>query len=832
MNIMFDDKAPDKPLILEQVNIDLNKLFSLSYTFDNLKSFISSLSKNQSLMSEKINELEDKLKQQVDINKKHQDNIMNIDKKLASIESKITKSFKKDKKPKLNAYNKNKEIEKDSSDNINKETKEKKEENEEKDINKDEKIIEKDRKVSEDIIEREKSSRKQSSSKELEEDNNEKFNEEIINQELSDIKSRLSSLEAKAKEHDILIPKQKMEFIFDDSPNKDQIDLVKKQIITLSKKIEEFRIQKDELKKKIEDISIKILDFNIIELLKKSPSEDGAPVEADKLLSLNLEQKFQKKSHIMDEKFKKNEEIINNMRNHFDNIKNNFEVIEQNYDGTKNSIKDLREEIIKSNIDYRNLITELSDKINESFTQKIDAIKRDFNKSIDKIRQQIKSLKDKGTLLEDLKDTNKFGKSLSDNDLQYITDLSKKLTDLEKQFSTMFRNIELFKTKYKEDLTKSENEIKEKVNRNDFFELNDKINLQKTVTNNLRDMMERVQDLNNKNMKDLNFFLRKIESLSGSVVSMQNVLETLTGMKQDNQIELNSFMTQESFNKFTKIYQNDKKALERGIEEFRRVINDFTEILKYKAGENDLKNFEALIMNKIEELKMNCGKKFADKIDTSKSLKYLDAQIKYISEIFMKRGEKSDSWLLAKKPVGGFSCASCESYIGELKNNGDYVAWNKYPHRERTNDKNYRVGNGFSRMLKMLNIDLKNSGDLNMNSFESDDELDQNQHIHQNSNNNINLNLSRGLKTSASYKNRSSLKKNIKSLSNVFSQNNILPKINSFEGIINSESIVENFSDNKTNESPRKTIIINEGNKVSESADKKPHIVKVFRKNK
>ena len=833
MNIMFDDKASDKPLILEQVNIDLNKLFSLSYTFDNLKSFISSISKNQSLMSEKINELEDKLKQQVDINKKYQENIMKIDKKLVSIESKITKSFKKEKKQKLPLYNKNKEIEKDSADNINKESKEEKQENQEKDINTDEKILENDRKVSEDRSEKEKSSRKQSSSSKELEDNNEKFNEDIINQELSDIKSRLSNLETKSKEHDILIPKQKMEFIYDDSPNKDQIDLIKKQIITLSKKIEEFRIQKDEIKKKIEDISIKVLDFNIIEILKKVPSGDGAPVEADKLLSLNLEQKFQKKSHIMDEKFKKNEEIINNMKNHFDNIKNNFEVIEQNYNGTKNSIKDLREEIIKSNIDYRNLITELSDKLNESFTQKIDSIKRDFNKNIDKIRQQIKSIKDKGTLLEDLKDTNKFGKSLSDNDLQYITDLSKKITDLEKQFSTMFRNIELFKTKYKEDLSKSENDLNQKVNKNDFFELNDKINLQKTISNNLRDMMERVQDLNNKNMKDLNFFLRKIESLSGSVVSMQNVLETLTGMKQDNQIELNSFMTQESFSKFTKIYQNDKKALERSIEEFRRVINDFTEVLKYKAGENDLKNFEALVMNKIEELKMNCSKKFADKIDTSKSFKYLDAQIKYISEIFVKRGDKNDSWLLAKKPVGGFSCASCESYIGELKNKGDYIAWNKYPQRERTNDKNYRVGNGFSRMLKMLNIDLKNSGDLNMNnSFESDDELDQNQHIPQNSNNNVNLNLSRGLKTSASYKNRSSLKKNVKSLNNVFSQNNLLPKINSFDGIINSESIVENFSDNKTNESPKKSIIINEGNKVNENADKKPHIVKVFRKNK
>ena len=55
---MSDNKltiVDNKPLILESIDIDLNKLFTLSYTFDNLKSFMSSLSKNQSLMSDKTN---------------------------------------------------------------------------------------------------------------------------------------------------------------------------------------------------------------------------------------------------------------------------------------------------------------------------------------------------------------------------------------------------------------------------------------------------------------------------------------------------------------------------------------------------------------------------------------------------------------------------------------------------------------------------------------------------------------------------------------------------------------------------------------------------------
>jgi len=80
---------------------------------------------------------------------------------------------------------------------------------------------------------------------------------------------------------------------------------------------------------------------------------------------------------------------------------------------------------------------------------------------------------------------------------------------------------------------------------------------------------------------------------------------------------------------------------------------------------------------KIEDLKGQCVKKFADKNETNKNLKYLDAQLKQIYEVYLKKSEKSESWLLAKKPVGGFACASCENYIGDLHDSNTYVPWNK-----------------------------------------------------------------------------------------------------------------------------------------------------------
>jgi len=53
--------------------------------------------------------------------------------------------------------------------------------------------------------------------------------------------------------------------------------------------------------------------------------------------------------------------------------------------------------------------------------------------------------------------------------------------------------------------------------------------------------------------------------------------------------------------------------------------------------------------------------------------------------------EKGDNWLLAKKPLGGSTCASCESYLGEIQNTTQYQPWNKYPVRDSNDNNKFRV---------------------------------------------------------------------------------------------------------------------------------------------
>ena len=77
--------------------------------------------------------------------------------------------------------------------------------------------------------------------------------------------------------------------------------------------------------------------------------------------------------------------------------------------------------------------------------------------------------------------------------------------------------------------------------------------------------------------------------------------------------------------------------------------------------------------------------------------------MKAIQEDSSKRNEAGDNWLLAKRPLNSFKCASCEANLDHLNSNQEYLPWNKYPARD---DKSYRMGSGFSHMLQMMSSEL------------------------------------------------------------------------------------------------------------------------------
>ena len=805
--------------LLEPVDIDLDKLFSLSYTFDNLKSFMKHMIKNQQTIAEKINELEKKSNQQKEESKKYQNFQINIEKKIKNIEINNAKA----KKEMPNFKTKQEEVNKTKKT----ETKDVTDKNEKEEEIKHVKKISNADSVNSELIKRV-SEKKLTNFKDVDKQNELSYEDDYFNQneyyasnqEIQEIKEKLENLETSInklnneKKNAIFKPN---EFIIDDKNG--EMDLIKLEIKALKEKSEEDKIKNDIMKKKLEEISVKVMDFNIYDLFKEN-TVGGGSIDAAKVLIKNLEQKFTQKNEIVDEKIKKNEEDIYKLKNDFQNVKNESDVISHNLDNFKSKIKELVEQVGKTNDNNSNLVNEMGSKVTENYKkilQKIEEERNSTKKNLEKIKKQLKILSNKENNDDDKDKIN--GNGLSDEDLKIISDLTKRINEAEKTISKLVNN-SFDLSKMKEELMKLESELTQKIDRKEFFELHDKVNLQATMTNNIRDMIDRVQDVSNKNMKDLNFFLNKIESLSATVLAMKEALETLSGMKHENIFENGQFLEVSSFQEYLKKYSKDKDKLERNIDEIRRLFKDIAEAFNKKADEEDLRSFELLLNNKLEELKLMSGKKFADKIDTGKTLKFLDTQIKYLTEVFIKKTDRNDNWLIAKKPVGGHACASCEAYLGELKEKGDFVAWNKYPQREK--DKNYRVGNGFSRMLNMLNMDIKNTFDgLKENNYESDDESKlyetgrlKTSPTNFNNISNINQNYNNISKSKKSF-NRSTM--------NNF-EKNTLPKINT------NKNKDEGTSEEHNNYNTSTIQMSNTAGHIRNKDENEPHIVKIFRK--
>jgi hypothetical protein len=251
----------------------------------------------------------------------------------------------------------------------------------------------------------------------------------------------------------------------------------------------------------------------------------------------------------------------------------------------------------------------------------------------------------------------------------------------------------------------------------------------------------------------------------------------------------------------------------------RRLVDSILDSLKNKPSYRDIKVLEEELLVKMEELKVATAKKFAERIETTKNFKYLDQQIKHILQVYITKDSKSDNWLLAKRPLNSNLCASCEAYIGDLKDNSNFPPWNtRYPHKDPS-DKYYRLGNGFSKMLQILNVDeneKKNAGNNIQKTINS---------------NNSEINVANKLNENNSSKsNLNAIKTEINNNEN---NNNILPKI---KGNNTSSNFMKNNNTNNKNitsssnaENVEDQNIINEGNNEKDDRPKITKISKVIK---
>ena len=216
----------------------------------------------------------------------------------------------------------------------------------------------------------------------------------------------------------------------------------------------------------------------------------------------------------------------------------------------------------------------------------------------------------------------------------------------------------------------------------------------------------------------------KIEETKTKLNELIYNLYGYTGDQYD--IDKNTkFVKEDDFDKYKITVANEIEKIWKEIYNIKEKNNALIEKTKGGCSTKDIEDNNNYVFQKMEEHLDELNKKFVLKNENSAALKNLEDQFKRIILLLAtKVDHENDNWLIAKKPINGYSCAACESFIGDLKEekNDKYINWKKMPMREREKEKEqekekiYRLGNGYSHVLKMVGVDNNKNVSLNPNS--------------------------------------------------------------------------------------------------------------------
>ena len=480
----------------------------------------------------------------------------------------------------------------------------------------------------------------------------------------------------------------------------------KKNLIDHTESIKNLKEQTEKLGKELTNIKERLQDFNIYDMFKEGGDGD---VDITKALIKALESKTNKRFDLFEEKYK----LLSteNFKNK-DDIKNQGILI----NGQKIIIEKNNEKISKLLEDQKNKEIsdkELKEKENEEFNKKFEEIIKSIealgenydNKLLELETKLSEQQKQSPVLVTDIKPEKKQDKKKLENE-NIIKEYNERILELEKNMRQLLKKLNI--EELNSNLAILQKEISKKGNQGAIDELIDRLY---NVDENIKQINYRVdssQAFEKKMIEENSLLSRKFETFANQVNRLS--LQVIKNPKDDKPII--------DYNKFIEIgvFEENKKETSRKFDKIRisfedilKHIDEILDRLSHTPSDKDFSQYQEIIKSMLDEYRINNNKKYADKYDTSKNFKFLETQIKSLTESYNKKLDGQDNWLLAKKPLNNYLCASCEGIIkGELDKRCDYIPWNKYPNRE---EKYTRMGHGFSHMLQMVNDDIRKNVD-------------------------------------------------------------------------------------------------------------------------
>ena len=502
--------------------------------------------------------------------------------------------------------------------------------------------------------------------------------------------------------------------------NMDRISYLENTVEDLQSRFDSLKVNFNSNEERIKNLELKTQDLSIAELFKGMGGDSvGGVSDISIELIKNLEKKFDSKMKLNDEKLLKLDENNFKLTRQVQNVKNSQDLIKRNIDTIKINIEDLTNK-------NENLVKKLDmnyDELTERLDNKIKSLQKIINETFDYINKNSISIVNKSNASDSfIKNDTKTPEKMKGDNLTNLLNRNKKFLDAIEKIKELEENIKVLQGNTTIEQIKGEIQgIKSGINNyctmNDFKELKEKAEeMHKEIKFNKEQFEDYISDKTDHEeiqttKRKLEICVNKTHELESVLIELIKKMDQNVSKSQEINLKSNKYLETKLFDEFKSQIIKEFSNINENFTQSRKMSEEILESLKNRTSFKDLKILEDVVLGKIEELKISSSKKFADHYETSKTFKYLEQQIKYITQVFIKKMDKGDSWLLAKKPLNSM-CASCESYIGELKDTGTYIPWNKYPNKD-PNDKLYRLGNGFSKMLQMIQVDENEKKSIN-----------------------------------------------------------------------------------------------------------------------
>ena len=631
-----------------------------------------------------------------------------------------------------------------------------------------------------------------------------------IMKQLKEQSSKLSILETQLKSVSKNIKNEETHLKNHILDNESEIKLINDRINSLLQKNEEYD-------QKLDNLMVKTSELDVFSMFKDSG--DGT-IDATKLLVKSLEEKIFKKFELVDARYKKDSLDNLKMKTNIENITPKLDQFNRELvrisDMNKQQKDDLdnyKKENQEQNLDN---INNINNDINQKLLDLKNELENNLKNKMKLIENQLKILQNSNNDNNNTFDLLKLGLGNNGLDSEASQALEKKINDLRKKTNDLENTLKLFMDKKEIDsITKEIKDLKllidKKITKDDLKELYNFHLSDLDEINDIKDRESITYDELRKTIKDLQNMQQRMESISGNLALLQNTPSNGNAKI----IDFSKYIDNQKLTEALKPFLREFDKVYKEIDSFRRDLNEVDNQTKNYI-KNSISKLDEDFNNKINELKVFIQKKYLEKFEFHKTIKSLEVQIKSLNDEPKKND--ADNWLLAKRPLKCFNCASCEANIkNDNYNTADYLPWKKYPRGEKI----HRMGQGFSHMLQMMTSEFIKS--IEKNEFPTEYELSARNNTTNNISNTISNQFDKSTVTGFVINN----KEQEDGLQNLKKSKMKLPKVKQF-----SKPKIRKYEDNlpiSDDEFPGNNIEVNKDLVVNSSS---PKILKITKKTK